>query len=243
MAESIEQTRERPTPSLLDEFSAPCEPSMIEMSVEYTDAPTTRPEPDAADKMPCPYCGHLLPKDAQSDRNCRRQSERRGSGYTECDSWFGAYLQGTQTGRLFVDGWRCSCRNFRVPGCHRVSRVRDRPLFLLLNSGNASCLRSGRSCRHAERRRRRRVLGLANRYALKRCSRFAVRSAALKSVCSVPPRVSQRRGYNNSLMNLFENFAHPVAKFPSWIMRLKLSHIADPPNVVADAVRFLIGPG
>src|SRR6266567_3732655 len=49
MAESIEQTRERPTPSLLDEFSAPCEPSMIEMSVEYTDAPTTRPATETAE--------------------------------------------------------------------------------------------------------------------------------------------------------------------------------------------------
>src|SRR5437879_12836419 len=43
---------------------------MLEMSVEYTDAPTTRPEPDAADKMPCPYCGHLLPKDAESCDRC-----------------------------------------------------------------------------------------------------------------------------------------------------------------------------
>src|SRR5213080_3951536 len=70
MAESIEQTRERPTPSLLDEFSAPCEPSMLDMSVEYTDAPTIRPEPSAADKMPCPYCGHLLPKDAETCDRC-----------------------------------------------------------------------------------------------------------------------------------------------------------------------------
>ncbi len=36
---------------------------MIEMSVEYTDAPATRPEPSVGDKMPCPYCGHPLPKD------------------------------------------------------------------------------------------------------------------------------------------------------------------------------------
>src|SRR5712691_6146882 len=43
---------------------------MIEMSVEYTDAPTARSEPSAGDKMPCPYCGHLLPKDAESCDRC-----------------------------------------------------------------------------------------------------------------------------------------------------------------------------
>src|SRR5437870_13487803 len=43
---------------------------MIEMSVEYTDAPATRPEASAGDKMPCPYCGHLLPKDAESCDRC-----------------------------------------------------------------------------------------------------------------------------------------------------------------------------
>ena len=55
---------------MLDEFRAVCEPSMIEMSVEYTDAPPTHPESSAADKMPCPYCGHLLPKEAQSCDRC-----------------------------------------------------------------------------------------------------------------------------------------------------------------------------
>jgi hypothetical protein len=65
--------------SLLDEFSAACERSMFEMSVEYTDAPTTRPESTAADQMPCPYCGHLLPKDAQS---CDRCDWKRGATET-----------------------------------------------------------------------------------------------------------------------------------------------------------------
>jgi TM2 domain-containing membrane protein YozV len=40
------------------------------MNVEYTDAPTTRPESSTADKMPCPYCGHLLPKDAERCDRC-----------------------------------------------------------------------------------------------------------------------------------------------------------------------------
>jgi hypothetical protein len=44
--------------------------SIIEMSVEYTDAPPTRPEPSTGDKMPCPFCGHLLPKDAQACDRC-----------------------------------------------------------------------------------------------------------------------------------------------------------------------------
>jgi hypothetical protein len=65
--------------SLLDEFRAACERSMFEMSVEYTDAPPTRPESTAADQMPCPYCGHLLPKDAQS---CDRCDWKRGATET-----------------------------------------------------------------------------------------------------------------------------------------------------------------
>jgi TM2 domain-containing membrane protein YozV len=40
------------------------------MKVEYTDAPPARPEPTAGDKMPCPYCGQLLPKDAESCDRC-----------------------------------------------------------------------------------------------------------------------------------------------------------------------------
>ena len=65
--------------SLLDEFPAACERSMFEMSVEYTDAPLTRPESTAADQMPCPYCGHLMPKDAQS---CDRCDWKRGATET-----------------------------------------------------------------------------------------------------------------------------------------------------------------
>ena len=71
-------TATRPT-TLLDEFPAACERSMFEMSVEYTDAPPTRPESTAADQMPCPYCGHLLPKDAQS---CDRCDWKRGATET-----------------------------------------------------------------------------------------------------------------------------------------------------------------
>jgi hypothetical protein len=38
--------------------------------VEYTDAPTTTADADQGDKMPCPYCGHLLPKDAEACDQC-----------------------------------------------------------------------------------------------------------------------------------------------------------------------------
>jgi hypothetical protein len=38
--------------------------------VEYTDAPTTQAPADQANEMPCPYCGHMLPKDAQSCTQC-----------------------------------------------------------------------------------------------------------------------------------------------------------------------------
>ena len=40
------------------------------MKVEYTDAPVGRPEPTTGDKMPCPYCGHLLRKDAERCDRC-----------------------------------------------------------------------------------------------------------------------------------------------------------------------------
>ena len=43
---------------------------MVEMKVEYTDAPAASPESSTGDKMPCPYCGHLLPKDAQRCDRC-----------------------------------------------------------------------------------------------------------------------------------------------------------------------------
>jgi hypothetical protein len=46
----------------------------------------------------------------------------------------------------------------------------------------------------------------------------------------------------NCLMNLVENFVYPVSKFPIRIMRLELSHIANPPDVVADAIGFLVPP-
>ena len=65
--------------SLLDEFTAACEPSTIQMSVEYTDAPPARAEPAAGDKMPCPYCGHLLPMDAE---RCDRCDWTRGATQT-----------------------------------------------------------------------------------------------------------------------------------------------------------------
>jgi hypothetical protein len=45
------------------------------MKVEYTDAPAARPEPRTDDQMACPFCGHLLPKDAQ---RCDRCDWKRG---------------------------------------------------------------------------------------------------------------------------------------------------------------------
>src|SRR5204862_7605219 len=40
------------------------------MNVEYTDAPTAKPAPGDANKIPCPYCGHLLPREATSCDHC-----------------------------------------------------------------------------------------------------------------------------------------------------------------------------
>jgi len=43
-------------------------------------------------------------------------------------------------------------------------------------------------------------------------------------------------------MNFLQDFAHPMAKFPAWIMRLKFSHVADPPDMIADAIGFFVAP-
>src|SRR5262249_59005904 len=40
------------------------------MKVEYTDAPTDASELSLADKMPCPFCGHLLPRNAERCDHC-----------------------------------------------------------------------------------------------------------------------------------------------------------------------------
>src|SRR5438094_1873137 len=40
------------------------------MNVEYTDAPTAAPESSIGDKMQRPYCGHLLPKEAERCDRC-----------------------------------------------------------------------------------------------------------------------------------------------------------------------------
>ncbi len=46
------------------------------MKVQYTDAPVTSAETGVGDKMACPYCGHLLPKDAE---RCDRCDWERGA--------------------------------------------------------------------------------------------------------------------------------------------------------------------
>jgi hypothetical protein len=46
-------------------------------NLEYTDAPPTKGKTVDSDKMTCPLCGHLLPKDARSCDRCdwTRQEE------------------------------------------------------------------------------------------------------------------------------------------------------------------------
>src|SRR5260370_3054768 len=55
---------------LLDESAGPCDvrwSTLIRM--ESTDAPT-EPQPFSADMMQCPYCGTMLPSNAEACRNC-----------------------------------------------------------------------------------------------------------------------------------------------------------------------------
>src|SRR5665213_193265 len=43
-------------------------------------------------------------------------------------------------------------------------------------------------------------------------------------------------------MDFVKNFLEAVAKFPIRIMRLEFPHVADPPNVVADAIILDVSP-
>jgi hypothetical protein len=43
-------------------------------------------------------------------------------------------------------------------------------------------------------------------------------------------------------MDFLYNFLQTIPKFPSWVVFLKFSHIADPPDVVADPRRLLVAP-
>src|SRR6266446_9397987 len=43
-------------------------------------------------------------------------------------------------------------------------------------------------------------------------------------------------------MNFVQNFSQTILKLPAWIVFLKFPHIADPPDVIPDAVRLLVSP-
>jgi hypothetical protein len=53
--------------SLLDELPAPCD---VSVGMEYTDSPSTAIPAAETDQMACPFCGHMLPKDAQRCDRC-----------------------------------------------------------------------------------------------------------------------------------------------------------------------------
>src|SRR6266513_2886901 len=73
-------------------------------------------------------------------------------------------------------------------------------------------------------------------------------AATLKAYAPQRP-ILQRKRHDGSLVvlnrakDLLKNFPQSEAKFPLRIMRLKFPHIADPPDMIADAVGFLIMPG
>ena len=55
---------------MLDEFGGSCDVQWrFNLGMEYTDAPT-QPEWVSTDMMPCPYCGTMLPNNAESCPNC-----------------------------------------------------------------------------------------------------------------------------------------------------------------------------
>src|SRR6516162_6851107 len=47
---------------------------------------------------------------------------------------------------------------------------------------------------------------------------------------------------NARRVDFLQDFAQAVAEFPFRIMLLKLAHVADPPDVVADAIVLDVGP-
>ena len=55
-------------------------------------------------------------------------------------------------------------------------------------------------------------------------------------------RLLLSRALNNYAINFLQKFSQTVAKSPGRIVFLKLSYVADPPDVVADSVRLLIAP-
>jgi hypothetical protein len=54
---------------LLDELDGSCDVCLSILNVEYTDAPT-QPEVISTGTMPCPYCGTILPENAEACTNC-----------------------------------------------------------------------------------------------------------------------------------------------------------------------------
>ena len=63
-------TGKMPVLRKLDEFRASCDvETSIQMEIEYTDAPT-QAEEIGTDQMQCPYCGAILPKDAEACTQC-----------------------------------------------------------------------------------------------------------------------------------------------------------------------------
>ncbi|PYL60219.1 MAG: hypothetical protein DMF24_10820 [Verrucomicrobia bacterium] len=71
-------------------------PTTFEMKVEYTDAPPAPPEATAGDKMACPQCGHLLPKNAERCDRCdwarAAASETPGLGHIYKGHIFAGFL-------------------------------------------------------------------------------------------------------------------------------------------------------
>src|SRR5438874_8251420 len=73
-------------------------------------------------------------------------------------------------------------------------------------------------------------------------------AAALNAYAHQRPYLQRKRHNGRSTVlncaeDLLQNFPQSEAKFPLRIMRLKFPHIADPPDVITDAVGLLIMPG
>src|SRR5215203_816275 len=72
----------------------------------------------------------------------------------------------------------------------------------------------------------------------------SARFANLEMTALGAPRSLGRnfRGHDG-FVDLLQDFAQSVAKSPTRIVLLKLSHVADPPDVIANSVTFFVAPG
>ncbi len=110
-----------------------------------------RPKPSTGEKMPCPYCGHLLPKDAERCDRCdwvrgaTQTAEGKASDmvavmFSIVPGLGHIYKGHIMAGILWMLG-AIPVGIFVFLAAVRLCRMGTRPVLLLSRRGDASCLR------------------------------------------------------------------------------------------------------